>query len=298
MVVSAGVLTFVLTRVDAVDLAGVLTWKVALWMVPTLLAYGAVTLLLESVSILRLAEGARESFGTWSAARIKCASYLMGIVNYALGVGALAVLLRRRSGIALGRAAGIVLLISFTDLGLLIVLGTLSVVLTRSEAPVVQAGALVLLGLALVIGVILVRMPGSLGPLERIRSLSVFEAVRFASLRRLGELAGLRLVFVLAFVAMSGVAFRAFDLHPSLSELVVGMIFVAMVAALPIAVAGVGTSQAAVLWFYRDLATPEALLAMSLVLSAGLVSLRALMGIVFARDLYREALALARREKA
>jgi hypothetical protein len=56
------------------------------------------------------------SFGLWTAARIKCASYLPGLIHYTLGLGGLAVLLRRRTGLSLGEALGLVLLISRTDL--------------------------------------------------------------------------------------------------------------------------------------------------------------------------------------
>ena len=69
---------------------------------------------------------------------------------------------------------------------------------------------------------------------------------------------------------------------------------VALVAALPIAVAGLGTSQAAFVYLFADIAPAERLLAMSLVLSFGIISLRAAMGLCFARELTREALQDAR----
>ena len=68
------------------------------------------------------------------------------------------------------------------------------------------------------------------------------------------------------------------------------MLIVALVAAIPIAVAGLGTSQAAFLYLFESYAPPETLLAMSLVLSAGMLTLRALMGVAFAREFTREAL--------
>jgi hypothetical protein len=56
-------------------------------------------------------------------------------------------------------------------------------------------------------------------------------------------------------------------------------------------VAGLGTGQAAFLYLFRGRATPETLLACSLTLSAGLLTVRTLMGLVFAREYGREALA-------
>ena len=55
------------------------------------------------------------------------------------------------------------------------------------------------------------------------------------------------------------------------------------------AIAGLGTTQLAVMEIYADYATPETLLAMSLALTTGLLVVRGLMGAVFARELTREA---------
>jgi hypothetical protein len=65
---------------------------------------------------------------------------------------------------------------------------------------------------------------------------------------------------------------------------------VGVVAGVPIAVAGLGTSQAAFLFIFAEHAPQEMLLAQSLVLSAGMLALRGLMGLVFAREFTREAL--------
>ena len=67
-----------------------------------------------------------------------------------------------------------------------------------------------------------------------------------------------------------------------------------MKSALKVAVAGLGTSQAALVYLFQDLAPAERLLAMSLVLSFGIIALRTAMGVCFARDLTREALHDAR----
>ena len=49
---------------------------------------------------------------------------------------------------------------------------------------------------------------------------------------------------------------------------------------------------------FRGAAPPETLLALSLVLSAGLIGLRAAMGLVFARELTKEALEQTREKPA
>ena len=115
-------------------------------------------------------------------------------------------------------------------------------------------------------------------------------------LARLLKLFGLRMLFVGCFAALCSITFPLFGVRAPIPDIVVGTLVVGFVAGLPIAVAGLGTTQAAFLFLFRNYASQEALLAQSLVLSTGMVILRALMGIVFAREFTREALR-ARREE-
>ena len=182
------------------------------------------------------------------------------------------------------------ILISSTDL--VVVLGFAAAGATRvgGNAPTVNAALVVTALLGLFGGLALLRMPRSLGPLERIRGLSAFDALRSVPLPDLAWLFALRVAFAICFVAICGAAFVGFGVRAPLPELVAGVLIVALVAAIPIAVAGLGTSQAAFLYLFEPFAPAETLLAMSLVLSAGMLILRAGMGIAFAREFTREAL--------
>jgi hypothetical protein len=226
----------------------------------------------------------------WTAARIKSASYLLGIVNYALGAGALTVLLRRRAGIGLGESASIVLLITSVDMLVLMIMAGVGTTLIETGTPGVRAGLFALLVVGFVVGMTILRMPGNLGPIERLRSLTVFEALRTTPLTRLARLAALRVCFTSSFVAMGGAAFVAFGIEVPISNVVVGMVVVGVVSALPIAVAGLGTGQIAVVEAFGRFADRETLLVLSLILSAGLLSLRAAMGLLMAREFTREVL--------
>jgi len=95
---------------------------------------------------------------------------------------------------------------------------------------------------------------------------------------------------VFATVFLGGVAFVGFGIEVPLSDLVVGMVFVGVVSALPIAVAGLGTGQIAVVEAFGHLASRETLLALSLVLTACLLGLRAAIGLSMAREFSREGI--------
>jgi hypothetical protein len=296
VVVSAGALALLLARVDAAAVLRTLSLQVALVVIPAYAVYGGLTLALEALSILRLVEDRPPALSAWSAARAKSASYLLGTLHYALGIGALAILLRRLAGLPLGRAAGVVLAISAADLLVLLVLAAGAAGALGLELPAAQALAAALALAAA--GLALLRAPVPLGPLEPLRGLAFLEALRSASPRALAELLALRALFACAFVALAGAAFAAFDLAPGLARLVGGMMMVACVGALPIAVAGLGTGQAAFLAAFHGVAEPEILLALSLVLSAGMIALRVGMGLLFAREYAREAAAEWRKPRA
>ena len=291
VLVTLATLAWVLGRFELAKIAEALDWGVAAVLVPALLVYGAATLVLESASILRLLPVRPPGFGAWTAARIKCASYLATIVNYALGGAALSVLLRRRAGIGLAEAAGVVLLISATDLLVVLGLGALAAAAGAGDTPVVRAGAVALAGVGWFGGILLLRAPTPLGPLERLRSLAVFEALRTTALSRLLELLLVRALFAGCFIGVAGAAFVGFGVEIAPARLVVGMMILAVIGALPIAVSGLGTGQVAAVYVFRGVASPETLIAISLVLSAGLIALRVGMGALFAREYAREALA-------
>jgi hypothetical protein len=295
VLVSVGVLLFLFGRMDLTALKDALTWRVAAVMIPSFLVYGAATLVLEAVSLKLLLKAPPGEFGAWIAARLKCASYLVGILNYALGVGALAVLLRRHTRLSLGEAASLVLLISSSDLLVVLCMAGAGAALVETSAPTVQAGVIAAATLGFFGGLALLRAPGSLGPFDRIRSLAIFEGLRTVPLPRLAALLALRICFSFCFVAVCAASFVAFDVRPPLAELVVGVLVVAVVAGVPIAVAGLGTSQAAFLFIFAEYAPPELLLAQSLALTACMLALRGGMGLVFAREYTREALRETRR---
>jgi hypothetical protein len=296
--VSIGALAWLLSSIDPAALLAALTWRVVAVLVPTLLVYGAATLVLEALSLVLLMSHRPEDFSVFTAARIKSASYLLGIVNYTLGAGALTILLRRRAGIGLGESASIVLLITSVDMIILMMMAAAGTAAIDTGAPTLRGGLFVFLVVGFVVGMTVLRLPANLGPIERIRALTVFQSLRTTPLSRLARLLVLRLFFTSCFVALGGFAFVGFDIPVPLGAVVVGMVVVGVVSALPIAVAGLGTGQIAVVEAFGRYADRETLLALSLVLTAGLLLLRAGMGLVMAREFTREALEEARAAEA
>ena len=102
-------------------------------------------------------------------------------------------------------------------------------------------------------GLAVLRAPFSLGPLERLRELEIFQVLRTAPLSVLIKLAGLRIAFVLVFVGMGRWgALGVQDPRASRRDGSSACPPSRLVGALPIAVAGLGTVQVAAVELFEN----------------------------------------------
>jgi hypothetical protein len=289
--VTCALLTLLARQIDFGAALATITRRSLLLLTPALLAYIALSLWLEAISLVRVVSDASGRLDMATAARIKAASYTFGLVHYALGAAALVLLLRRKGLLPTAEAAGVVMLVAaFDGLALLGITALGSAFLT-SQAPVLRAGLVAMLLAAAPIGLIALRTERSLGPLDRLRELRLLRTLREMSSARLVELLALRTLFVAVFIGLGGAALAAFDVWPPLGDLIVGFTLLSLVSLLPIAVAGLGTGQVAFVYLFRNSADAETLLAASLALSAGTILLRILLAATFAREFTRQALA-------
>jgi hypothetical protein len=297
--VSGLLLAWVMRDYDLPGLLSLLTPGVAAVFGPALLLFLGISLLIEAICLVDVIAHTRPFRDLALAARIKAASYPLGILNYALGVGAVVLLLRRRVGMRLADATGAVLLIGLFDLASLIALIALAGAWMGAETPGLRAGIILLAGGGIVAGIALLRAPISLGPLDRLRDLQVLRTARDLPLPLLARLGILRLLFACNFVALAWATLMAFGISSiPLLSLIVNVCIMLLVAALPIAAAGLGTGQIVFVSLFSPWGDPEVLLAASLTLSFGLIVTRAGMGILFAGEYAAEALSAPAEDEA
>ena len=281
--VTVGIFYAISHRVDWLDAFAHIRADTLVVLLPALIVWAALSLAIEAASLMRAGGG--PGLGSFaSMARLKAASYPLGTLHYALGAGGMVVLLRRRAGVPLAEATGAVMLIAAFDLLALLALAALAGAWVATDAPALRVGILAVAVIGAPVGLWLLRTPRSLGPLEPLRRLGMLRAARELPTPQLAQLLALRVLFVVVFVALGGAALAAFGLRPHVGTVVVGFAQVALVAALPIAVAGLGTSQAAFLYVFRSLAPADELLACSVALSAGMIAVRVGLGAIFARE--------------
>ena len=102
---SAALLAILVQRIDASEIAARLDASTLSGLVPAFLAYGAVSLWLEALSLARATRAAGTNASLWTWARIKAASYPLNLVHYTIGVAGLTYLLQRRTELETARAS-------------------------------------------------------------------------------------------------------------------------------------------------------------------------------------------------
>ncbi len=214
-------------------------------------------------------------------APVKAAAYLVGILNYNVASGGIALWVARRCRVAFLEAASTMFFVNAVDALLLICLMAAGIPVLRPEI----AAAVETISLVTVVGFIgqllFWRYGSDLPVLGRLWSWPVFASFRKADLSHYARLAIMRLAFLAVFIGNYWLAVQAFQLDIPLLHVVAAVPVISFVGIVPITVAGLGTVQAATIYLFRDFAPEAALFALSLAVTAVMTALRALLGLPF-----------------
>lgn len=255
------------------------------WFVPAMLVLMVVIYLADCFAITKTFTWFTVPMGFLEVLRIRGASYLLSVVNYNLGQGALVVFAKRSKGLSYALGTGTVLFLMGTNL--LVILLFATVALSLGAAP--RASTLwpwvagLLVALALYLGTVAIR-PARLLRVELLRP--VFNA----GLR--GHLAALlvRLPHMVLVMLAHYLAMLAFDIRPPLDVFFAYLPVMLLISALPVAPQGLGTAQVAAIYFFGayapgDLATQKATaLAYSLTASATAMLFMLILGLIWFRS--------------
>jgi hypothetical protein len=265
---------------------------------PPLVPFIALTLVYIGVTLLA------DSFATWATFRaalpdvklryvdtleLRAASYILAIVHYGAGQGALGWFLHRRHGVEIARVTGAVMLVMGVNVVVVALAAFLGVML--GGAPEADALRWVVLalgcGFPAYLAVIAVR-PRFLTRIRFVKPL--FEAGLKGHLRA----AAARIPHIAWLIAVNFVALRMFDVDIPIGKAIALFPIVFVVGVLPISPSGWGTVQAACIALFTPFApgTIEdrraAVLAYSLTMQfAGLI-IQAAIGLVFLRRAMRK----------
>lgn len=213
---------------------------------------------------------------------IRGASYLLSIINYNLGQGAIILFVRRSAGISLALATGTVLFIM--GINLLVLLSLAAAALSLADVP--RAAALWPWIAAMGAGVLVYALGVTMRP-RWLTKRPLLKPVFAAKLKGHLKAMAVRVPHLTAIFVTHYLAMRAFGVHPPLTIFLAYMPIVSLLSALPISPQGIGTQQVATVFFFSPYAQgpdPKAtVLAYSVSLSALVILFMLVMGLGWLR---------------
>jgi hypothetical protein len=207
---------------------------------------------------------------------VRAASYVVGFFNTNLGRGAMAAYLSRRLQapfLELGSTVIFLVLTEYTQLVLWAMLGLFGLRAEVSRSLLVVAAGVAILWLA---------VRWLLAP----RAWAIFRTFRLATPARYATIVLLRAPMFLVSLWLHYHAAHAFGIHIPFGQLLTFLPVIFMLAALPVTVAHLGTTQAAWIFFFSQYAPVPRLLAFSLAAHLVFASTRALLGVLWLPSVY------------
>jgi hypothetical protein len=202
---------------------------------------------------------------------VRAASYVVGFFNTNLGRGAMAAYLHRRLQAPFLELGSTVIFLVLTEYTQLVIWAMLGVIGFRAE--VTRSLAAVAAGVA--IFWLVVRW--LLAP----RAWSLLRTFRLATAPRYAQIVLLRAPMFFVSLCLHYYAAHAFGIHIPFAQMLTFLPVIFMLAALPVTVAHLGTTQAAWIFFFGQYAAAPRLLAFSLAAHLVFASTRALLGVMW-----------------
>lgn len=221
---------------------------------------------------------------------VRASSYVVGFFNTNAGRGALAAYLSRRLAVPFLQVGGTVLFLVLTEYTHLVAWATVGLLMVRRQIetelvwapPLVAAFWLVFFVVRRWLSAARERVPWRDGRVPWDEALaSLFRTLRLAPPPRYAQIVLLRAPMFLVSLCAHYLAARSFGIEIPFGPMLAFLPVIFMLAALPITVAHLGTTQAAWIFFFGDYAPAEKLLAFSLSAHLTFSATRTLLGIAF-----------------
>lgn len=222
---------------------------------------------------------------------VRASTYVVSIVNTQLAQGALALYLHRRFLTPLAEITGTVVTLILLEVTQLVIFATAGMLAFPRDVPAgLFAGPAVLALLWCALIAI------SRGPWGKGNGTPLLRTFRSASAKQLLVILALKgSTFVIA-LTVHRLALPLFGIHIPTLRLLAFLPIVFMVAALPLTVAHLGTSQAAWIFFFSDYAPAEDLLAYSLAAHLTFMLANGTLGLFFLPKAYADLFVHRRRD--
>ncbi len=218
---------------------------------------------------------------------IRGASYMLMIINYNLGLGAIAWYLKRRNGISLSRAGSVMFFYYFVEsvgITFFAMIGCLPIYHGSPSVYGKIIGIAFLMFATYIILFFMVRLLPDIGMFTHFRKNTLLGTFYEATFSGYFKLSGLRALYFASFVFFFHFGLRSFGVHVPLLSLVGLVPIIFFIGNIPVTPFGIGTIQAAMLFFFKGYGPEENILSFSVVYSATLLFLRAPIGLLYMRE--------------
>lgn len=222
---------------------------------------------------------------------VRAASYVVAFFNTNAGRGALAAYLSRRLASPFLQLGSTVLFLVLTEYLHLVVWSTMGILQIVSEVPPELLWAPPGIALLWLVVFVYARLGGEASSYRWLfapREWALFRTFRLAPAHRYAQVVLLRSPLFFVSLCLHAVAARAFGLDIPFMVLLAFLPIIFMIAALPITVGRLGTTQAAWLFFFTPYAEPSRLLGFSLAAHLTFVVTRSVLGIAFLPRAYAD----------
>lgn len=255
------------------------------WFLPSMAAVMVVIYLADCMAVALTFTWFTAPLSFRDVLRIRGASYLLSVINYNLGQGAIVLFAKRAKGVSIKLGTGTVLLL--IGINLVVMLFLSGAALAVGAAPRAEALGPWVMGLLGAFGVYLALLawkPSFLSKVELFQPI-LRAGIRGHVLAVLVRLPHLALVIFAHYLAM-----LAFDIRPPADAFFAYLPVMLLISALPIAPQGLGTAQVAAVFFFSSyapggVAEQEATaLAYSLTASGTAVVFMLIVGLVWLRS--------------
>jgi hypothetical protein len=279
--VGAGILVYLIWRIELNPLLNALTHADVALYIPVLITFIVLNFLADTQNMHALLKEPVGSITFHDSLIIRGASYLLMIIDYTLGMGSIVYYLKKYKNLSIFQGTGLMLFLSYTThISLLLMAITGSVLAVDSPSSWLKQITMTctfVLAIAIML-VILYKILPDKGFLKKIRQ-SVFVKIFIDSPARMYIINTVyRCGFYFTFILFFYIAVKAFNMDIPFLALVAYVPVILLIISIPISAFGLGTSQAAMLFLFKDYGEPAQIMAFSLTYSASIIVLRGIIG--------------------
>ncbi|MBF0227213.1 MAG: flippase-like domain-containing protein [Desulfobacterales bacterium] len=282
-VAAAAILLFLFWRIDINQFKSAIIHANLYVYIPLMIFFVGVWFYLESQNLTALFSHFNHSLPYSDVLRIRGITYLLMIINYNLGIGGMALYLKKKKGVSLTRSASLMSFYMFSENICLSIMAAIGCTFSPDSSPVIDTILIICSGLIVfnIAIVLLFKALPEKGVFKKIKNFELLSTHKEAGLRTYFLLPFWRGLYFFTFIIFFYFAAQSFEIYLPFMTMAALVPIIFFIGNIPITPFGLGTIQAAMLYFFKDYGTEANILAFSIIYSTTLMLFRAPIGLYY-----------------